>query len=69
MADPTMPRQMPPSVERRLREVLGWGNRPNRIDLYMAIRDALAEAQAASGASPAAALEPPKLDIEDLRDL
>jgi hypothetical protein len=42
-ADPTMPRQLPSSVERRLRDVLGWRNRPNPIDLYMAIRDVLVE--------------------------
>jgi hypothetical protein len=40
-----MPRQLPASVERRLRNVLGWRNRANPIDVYMAIRDALAEAE------------------------
>jgi hypothetical protein len=44
--DPTMPRQLPPSVERALRDKLGWRDRPNRVDLYNAIRDALEEAQA-----------------------
>jgi hypothetical protein len=39
--DPTMPRVMPPAIERSLREVLGWRDRPNPIDLYMAIKDEL----------------------------
>ena len=41
MPDPTMPRDMPEAVRRALEAVLGWRNRPNPIDLYMAIRDAL----------------------------
>jgi hypothetical protein len=43
--DPTMPRQLPPAVERALTEVMGWRNRPNPVDLYNAIRDVLVEAQ------------------------
>jgi hypothetical protein len=42
-ADPPMPRQLPSSVERRLRDVLGWRNRPNPIDVYMAMGDVLVE--------------------------
>jgi hypothetical protein len=38
---------MPPAVERALREKLGWRNRPNPIDLYMAVRDALVGAEEA----------------------
>ena len=49
MTDPTMPRQMPPEVERALREKLGWRNRPGPIDVYLAIRDALLERQAREG--------------------
>ena len=45
-ADPTMPRQLPPAVERALREVLGWRARPAPVDVYMAIRDTLLEAEA-----------------------
>jgi hypothetical protein len=41
MPDPMMPRQMPPAAEKALRDVLGWNLRPNPIDLYMTIRDAL----------------------------
>jgi hypothetical protein len=37
---------MPPAVERRLREVLGWRYRPAPVDLYNAIRDVLVEAEA-----------------------
>ena len=44
-ADLLMPRQLSPAVERALRNVLGWRNRPAPIDVYMAIRDALAEEQ------------------------
>jgi hypothetical protein len=44
-ADPQMPRQIPPHVERELRRVLGWRDRPNPIDLYLAVRDALVEAE------------------------
>jgi hypothetical protein len=56
MADPTMPRQLPPAVERRLRDVLGWRNRPNPIDLYMAIRDTLVEVQTGRGGASERAL-------------
>jgi hypothetical protein len=44
-ARPDDTRQLPAGVERRLREVLGWRNRPNPIDIYMAIRDVLVEAE------------------------
>jgi hypothetical protein len=50
-ADPAMPRQMPPAVERALRRVLGWRARPAPIDFYMAIRDALVEAEDGSAAA------------------
>jgi hypothetical protein len=43
MTDPTMPRLMPPAVERALRVKFGWRDRPGPIDLYNAIRDALVE--------------------------
>lgn len=42
--DPTIPKRMPKRVERELLNVLGWRGRPNPIDLYNAIRDALLEA-------------------------
>jgi hypothetical protein len=42
-----MPRQLPPTVERALRERPGWRYRPAPIDLYMAIRDVLLEAERA----------------------
>jgi hypothetical protein len=64
MTDPTMPRQLPPHVERALREKLGWRNRPNPVDLYLAIRDALIEAEAASGGGRP--LDPPETDLDDL---
>ena len=51
MPDPSMPRQMPPLIERKLREVLAWRLRPNPIDLYMAIRDALEEEQTGTSAA------------------
>jgi hypothetical protein len=41
MTDPEMPRQMPPHVERALQRVLGWRGKPNPIDFYLAIQDAL----------------------------
>ena len=44
-----MPRQMPPSVERALTNVLAWRNQPNPIDVYFTIRDALAEEQKPKG--------------------
>jgi hypothetical protein len=53
-ADPLMPRQMPLAVERALREKLGWRYRPSPIDLYMAIRDVLAEAEVAATKTPVA---------------
>jgi hypothetical protein len=31
MTDPTMPRQMPPVVERALQDALGWRNRPKPL--------------------------------------
>jgi hypothetical protein len=37
-----LPPVMPPEVERQLQFVLGYQNRPNPIDVYLAIRDALA---------------------------
>ena len=52
VADPTMPRQMPPEVERALREVLGWRNRPAPVDVYMAVRDVLVEADGAEKRAP-----------------
>ena len=48
-----MPRQMPPAVERALRELMGWRNAaPARVDFYMAIRDALEAEQARLAAGP-----------------
>jgi hypothetical protein len=64
-ADPTMPRQLPPQVERALRERLGWCARPNPVDCYMAVGDALVET--ASG--PGRPLYPPEPDIDDLGHL
>ena len=53
VTDPTRPGQLSLAVERVLRNVLGWRNRPAPIDVYMAIRvrDALAEDQATSETS------------------
>jgi hypothetical protein len=36
---------MPDAARKALAEVLGWRTRPNPIDLYNAIRDALIEAR------------------------
>ena len=45
--DPTMPRKMPPAVERALREVIGWRNAAAApIDFYNAIYDELVAAEA-----------------------
>jgi hypothetical protein len=66
-ADPSMPRQMPPAVERALREKLGWRNRPNPVDIYNAVRDGLVEAQAASGGGRP--LDPQQADSDDFRDV
>ena len=37
---------MPQAVERALIEKMGWRDRPNPIDLYCAIREALEKEQA-----------------------
>jgi hypothetical protein len=48
--DPTMARVMPESVERALREVLGWRNAAAApIDFNMAIYDVLVAAEEESG--------------------
>ena len=47
--DPTMPRRMPPLVAREIEGILGWRARPNPIDVYDAIRDALVTADRDTG--------------------
>ena len=47
--DPTIPRRMPPAVERALLEKLGWRNRPKPVDLYAAVFEVLAAMQAKGG--------------------
>jgi hypothetical protein len=44
--DPTMPRKMPPAVERALKELIGWRKAAAApIDYYMAIYDELVVAE------------------------
>jgi len=56
MHDPTMPKRIPPALERELRIMLHeYRVRPAPIDVYNSIRDALEAEQLRSprGASPA----------------
>lgn len=38
-----MPRDMPERASRAIEAVLGWSGRPNPVDIYAALREALAE--------------------------
>lgn len=42
MPDPTMPKRIPPAIERELRVMLHeYRVRPSPVDVYLTIRDAL----------------------------
>jgi hypothetical protein len=43
---------IPARVERKLRDVLAWRNRPNPVDPYQIIRDALLDSPQGGGEAP-----------------